>query len=80
MDGFTPRLTDHARQRCQEMQVATKRVKRLVRCADLRYAAKDDCWIAVCDADPEIAVVFKYDGELPIVITVLYRGIEYVRP
>jgi len=71
----TARLTQHARQRCDEMRVGTKRVKQLLRNPDVVRCSYNDRWLAVSDADPEIAVVFarQPDGTCTV-ITVLYRS------
>ena len=73
----TPRLSQHARQRCDEMHVGTKRVKRLLRSPDVVRCSYNDRYLAVSDADPEIAVVFaKHPDGTCTVITVLYRTYE----
>ena len=69
----TPRLTDHARQRCEEMGITTKRVKRIVSDPHSNRCTRDDRWVAVRDDDPEISVVYVKGPEYPIVVTVLYR-------
>jgi hypothetical protein len=78
----TARLTNHARQRCDEMRVQTKRVKRLVREPDITRTSYDGRWLAVSDRDPEIAVVYaKHPDGTCTVITVLYRQYDtYIRP
>ena len=73
----TARLTQHARQRCDEMRVGTKRVKQLLRNPDVVRCSYNDRWLAVSDADPEIAVVFAKDPDgTCTVITVLYRSYD----
>lgn len=77
-------LTDHARMRCVEMSVATKRVKRVVRNPDVDYCSTQmDHSRRVCFRhDDTIAVVYQpgFDGEPPLVITVLWHmQEEYVR-
>jgi hypothetical protein len=77
----TARLTPHARARCAEMHVETKRVKRLLRRPTLTYATYADRLMATSEEDPEIAVVFAKgpDGTLDV-ITVLVRSYdEYSR-
>ena len=75
----TPRLTTHARQRCEEMGVVTKRVKRIVREPHSNRCTRDERWIAVRDDDPEISAVYVLGPKYPIVVTVLYRFKEYSR-
>jgi len=77
----TARLSPHARQRCLEMHVETKRIKRLLRQPTLTYATYKSRWMATSEADPEIAVVYAKspDGTLDV-ITVLVRTYdEYQR-
>jgi hypothetical protein len=78
---MTPRLTHHARQRCAEMGVSTKRVKRIVQDPDTVRSCRYGNLLAVSDAEPDLAVVYEdVDGQA-VVITVLYRTSEvYVRP
>jgi hypothetical protein len=82
----TPRLSAHAKLRCLQMNVTTKRVKRVVRTADILYpghpsADGSPAWLAMSECDREIAVVFVRDAAgVPVVLTVLYRGREFVRP
>jgi hypothetical protein len=69
------------------MNVGTKRVKRLVRNPSTVYPGgpNDDrgrC-VVLSDCEPELAVVCAGDpntGEPVTVITVLWRGQDYVRP
>lgn len=75
----TPRLTEHARERCAEMGLTTKRAKRVVQNPDVVYpgrrgeGADPDAYIALSDEDTEIAVVFVPE-EPPRIITVLWNG------
>lgn len=76
---MTPRLSNHARQRCEEMDVRTKRAKRIVQDPDIVRPCSHGHLMAVSDADPDIAVVFHLDGdddECPTIITVLPRTYE----
>ena len=70
----TPRLTDHARERAEEMDIRTRRVKNAVRNPDLAYASKDRM-VAVDNDEPPIAVVYL-PGDPPVVVTVLWRTQE----
>ena len=74
----TPRLSHHARERCAEMQVSTKRAKRIVRSADLRRPARDGAVIATSQDDPAIAVVYvsEGEGERPLITSVVWRTTE----
>lgn len=77
---MTPRLTHHARQRCQEMGLTTKRAKRVVQNADVVYPGRPTACgeltsVALWDEDPEIAVVFVPDDERGArILTVLWNG------
>jgi hypothetical protein len=74
----TARMSFHARQRCAEMRIETKRVKRLLRCADIIRVSYNDRFIAVGDSDPKIAVVYARDPDGTIVVvTVLFRDYEH---
>lgn len=78
----TAMLTTHARERAAELGVCTKRIKRIVREADVcRVTRGEGRRIAVMAADPELAVVYVVgaDGR-PIVVTVLYRDPEQYQP
>jgi hypothetical protein len=57
----TPKLTPHARQRCVEMGVGTKRVQRIVRQPDVDRPSRGRRRIAVRDDDPAIACVYEGD-------------------
>jgi hypothetical protein len=79
----TPRVSPHARQRCQEMGISTKRAKRVVMRPDIVRPAnrpgrpKGAYKMAVSDADPEIAVVFiETRCDRPVIVTVLWRTYE----
>lgn len=82
----TPRLTDHARQRCVEMGISTGRVKRVVADPDVSYPGgrehANSCRVAYRGDDPAIAVVyFTDDDEVPVVASVLWRTAKtYTRP
>ena len=77
----TARLTDHARQRCAEMDVATKRVKRIVADPDItRVNRREGCVAMVRDDDPAITVIVTFDGDLPVVVTVLGRPADRFHP
>jgi hypothetical protein len=86
----TPRLSDHARLRCTQMAVPTKRVKRIAREADLVYPATSwgqgpaDRWVAWSEEDPAIAVLYTEDSAdagQRVVVTVLWRHeADYARP
>lgn len=82
----TPVLTKHAKLRCLQMGVSTKRAKHVVRYPDIVYVAPPKypgCWLAVADSDPDIAVAFTRDEgcDRPVILTVLSRGVDFfVRP
>jgi hypothetical protein len=78
----TPRFTKHARQRCVEMGLTTKAVKRIYRSALIDYPGPikhgEGNRIKVGDG---IAIAYKIDETgSPMVCTVLYAGTEFVRP
>jgi hypothetical protein len=77
----TPRLTLHARERCAEMGISTKRAKRVVKERRLVYISNldhdNDAFVVMSD-DPDICVVWKEHTNL--ILTVLPRTQEeYVR-
>lgn len=67
---MTPRLSDHARQRCAERGIGTKRVKRVMRAPDVNRTTWGDRWIATSATDPNLIVVYVYRDGVPTVITV----------
>lgn len=82
MDPRTPRLTRHARQRCAELGIGTKRVKRIVRHPSSTYPSQrghDNNGVVLISAlDPDYAVVVDLTAN--VVLTVLPRVLdEYVR-
>lgn len=64
---WTPKLTEHARQRCAEMGLTTRRVKRVVRDPDLVYTSYGRRLMCRYD-EPTFRVVVDEYG---LVITVL---------
>lgn len=76
---MTPRLTEHARQRCREMDVRTKRVKAVVREPAMTYPGNHRGETIAVGDGLAIAYVEDDDGQ-PHVLTVMYHGIEFVRP
>lgn len=78
----TPKLTMHARVRCIELGISTKRAKRVVQTRSSTYPSNlghDNNGLVVHSAsDPEIAVV--WDPDTDHILTVLPRTSEtYVR-
>jgi hypothetical protein len=81
--SLTPRMTEHARQRCCEMGVRTKIAKAIVRTAHTVYQGHPkhgENWIAKSERHPEYAVAFIIEDGHPVICTVLYEGIVFVRP
>jgi len=81
----TPRMTNHARQRCAEMGISTKVAKAIVRGATTVYPAPPahgDSMVAISSRHPEYAVSYFIDENdgAKVICTVLYNGIDYVRP
>lgn len=74
----TPRLTDHARERCAEMGISTKVAKVIFRRAVVRRPGNpdSDCMVAVSDTYPDYAVVYFEADNGPVIATVLYRDPE----
>lgn len=74
----TPVLTDHARSRCREMGVSTKRAKRVVADPSITYRGslryRPGRRVAV-RCDDSIAVVFE-PGDPARIITVLWHAAE----
>lgn len=71
----TPRLTDHARDRCVEMGISTKVAKVIFRHAVIRRPGNSgsECMVAVSDVYPDYAVVYFMADNGPVIATVLYR-------
>lgn len=73
----TPKLTNHARERCVEMHISTKRAKRVVRNADVRRPAERGAVLATWQGDPAIAVIYVEDQEpVPLITSVVWRTRE----
>ena len=74
-------MTNHARLRCEQMGVETKRVKRLVRDPDITRPSGEGI-MAKADYDPEIVVVYKeVEDGTRIILTVLPNTTEvFQRP
>lgn len=81
MTHQTPRLTRHARQRCSELGVSTKKAKAVVRNRISTYPgnpAHGNNGLVVMSDDPEIAVI--WDPGTNHILTVLPRVQDpYVR-
>ncbi len=73
----TPKLTSHARLRCTQMRVQTKRVKRILSDPDLTYTSRS-AQIAWRADDPAIAVVFvtHHQSGQRVALTVIWRTQE----
>lgn len=83
-DRPTPRLTDHARERCVEMAVRTKVVKSILRDPDLDVPSSDrypGFRVATSRSHPDYAVpYFVADDGVPVAVTVLFNTrAPYVR-
>lgn len=66
----TPRLSQHARERCEQMGIKTKRAKRVVMERNISYQGPHPNDGIVCQSDdPDIAVV--WDPVHNVIITVL---------
>ena len=76
----TPAFTDHARLRCEQMGLTTKRVKQAFRRACLDYPGPErhgDNRVRVGDG---LAIAYTVVAGTPLVYTVLWDGIEFTRP
>lgn len=78
----TPKMTAHARVRCVELGITTKRAKQIVRCRTSTYPSpyghSNNGVMVMSASDPEIAVV--WDPDTNHILTVLPRTSEkYVR-
>lgn len=71
----TPRLTQHARDRCEEMRVSTKVAKNIVREHTVAWTNAEGRTVATSDRHPEVTVVYA-EGSPPTVLTVLWRTAE----
>lgn len=79
---MTPRLSVHARERCAELGISTKRAKRVVQQRTGTYPGApshtNNAIVVTSASDPEIAVV--WDPDANSILTVLPRIQEdYVR-
>jgi len=79
MNGYppTPRMTQHARDRCREMGVKAKRAKAVVRKAEINRPTMDSDGRkgrvqASWSGDPEICVIYE-PAEPPIIVTVIWN-------
>lgn len=75
---MTPQMSPHARLRCREMGISTKRAKRIFQHHDTRYAAhagyRNGGFTLMWSGEPDIAIVVSQD--MTTVITVLERTQE----
>lgn len=87
MNGpVTPRMTEHARERCAQMGISTKVAKRIYQHADVvRTASHAEAGqqVATWDGEPDYAVLFGHclrGSEIPVIITVFFRTRhDYIR-
>jgi hypothetical protein len=83
----TPKLTKHARERCEQMRITTRTAKRVwqTRVLTRGMHGQSGRVIATSAEYPEYAVVVDPDGwqgegGVPVIITVLFNtGEEYIR-
>ena len=70
---ITPRMSSHARERCKEMGIPTKRAKRIVQQPSAAYRGGDEQGrsVILISVDPDFAVVYSKNHN--VIITVLYR-------
>lgn len=75
----TPRLTDHARQRCTEMGISTKVAKRIVQHPSLVYGQgppyPPEHHIVKSDTEPRYAVV--WDERTDCIVTVIFNAQDF---
>jgi hypothetical protein len=78
----TPRLTCHARQRCTEMGLKTKDVKRAFRHGLIDYPGPPEHGRGLrmrLSSDGSLAIAYA-PSTRPVILTVLWHGIEFERP
>lgn len=69
---MTPRLTEHARERCEEMGITTDRVKRVVRDPHLAYDSKNGYRVVCRSDEPTFRVVISERPDETVVVTVIW--------
>lgn len=74
----TPKISDHAAQRCRQMGISTKVPKYIVRHSSVVRPART--WtgriMATCEKYPEFAVVYVEKDTGPVVVTIVWRLTE----
>lgn len=75
------RISHHAAQRCEEMQVPRAVVDQIVCEPSITRPAKRGCFMATSDRHPDYAVVYEQpEPDLRVIVTVVFRTCEvYVR-
>lgn len=68
----TPRMSEHARQRCRDMGISTKVAKRIVQHPAITHCAKEGRVLVTSDKHPEYAVVYA-PSDPPVIVTVLFN-------
>lgn len=73
--NVTPRLTDHARDRCAQMGISTKVAKRIWRHWSVRRGIDDQDGhvIVTSTIEPSYAVIVDDTEMVPVIITVLFN-------
>lgn len=74
----TPKLTQHARERCEEMGLNTKQAKRVVQDPEITYEGNHCGETIAISGDLAVPFVVQEDG-VPRILTVLWHGIEFER-
>lgn len=80
---ITPRMSHHARLRCEQMGLSTKVAKSIVRDHDVAWMNAEGETVATSDRYPDVTVAYvaAVDGGYPVVMTVLPRTQDtYRRP
>jgi hypothetical protein len=73
----TPVLTEHARERCVQMHVRTREIKRLWRTRGVvRPLQGQDRVVVTSPEVPGYAAVMDVTGDKPVVVTVLFDEVE----
>lgn len=76
----TPRLTDHAKDRCAEMGISTKVAKQIVRHPSVVRPGKAEtgCRVVTSDRHPRYAVVLGPEED-PVIVTVLFNTPDFYK-
>lgn len=85
MWGLTPKISEHARERCEQMGISTKVPKRIWRHRTLTRPdpqGHDGTRFVWSEVEPAYAAIINIEADPPLVCTVLYftPDAPFVRP